>query len=134
MQCRGVDVHTYSQRWASFYALTHNAGKLSPPLPPLMAGRMADVLDVLAAALDTPRLPGARCRGEHELFDRTDAAAQAEALACCTQCPALQLCRDHYSTHERPAGMVVAGIAPAKRESSSDVWLRRWRQKRQNTA
>jgi hypothetical protein len=66
---------------------------------------------LLSLAVSIPQLPGAACRGQHEVFDRTD---MTEALALCRSCPALDLCQAYYSDHERPKAMVVAGQLPTK--------------------
>lgn len=77
-------------------------------------------LPELFAALKTPDLPGARCRGRWELFDlrpgthphHVDLAA--EAVAICQGCPALADCRQWAATLPRNtvtgvlAGTVIA--------------------------
>jgi hypothetical protein len=71
-----------------------------------------------------PRLPGARCRGRHELFDplphggNAEALArrQANALAECRRCPALAACRawfDELPPRRRPEGIIAGQIHPA---------------------
>jgi hypothetical protein len=51
-----------------------------------------DLLDALAGA---PRLPGAACVGESELFDETDDPSAIDlAVRICHGCPALFACRD----------------------------------------
>lgn len=76
-----------------------------------------------------PDLPGARCRGRHELFDATirgrrDASAtlpsraelaeaRSEALRICAACPALTACRswvDDMRPSRRPRGVVAGRI------------------------
>jgi WhiB family redox-sensing transcriptional regulator len=82
---------------------------------------IAELLDDLARV---PHLPGARCRGQSELFDRTVGGAaprievmraRREALRVCRDCPALQACADWVDTIPpflRPRS-VVAGRAHA---------------------
>ncbi|SHQ69014.1 Uncharacterised protein [Mycobacteroides abscessus subsp. abscessus] len=79
--------------------------------------------DTLLAELATPVLPGARCRGRHELFDAAigdgrgalderDYARQAAARIC-RQCPALASCREWFDSlpHEqRPLGVTAAVV------------------------
>jgi WhiB family redox-sensing transcriptional regulator len=70
-----------------------------------------------------PRLPGARCRGRHELFDPPLPGPpepiwrrQAEALAECRRCPALAACRawfDELPPRRRPEGVIAGQIHPA---------------------
>ncbi|WP_111510933.1 hypothetical protein [Mycobacterium kyogaense] len=66
-----------------------------------------------------PDLPGARCRGEHALFDagRSHETADTlrdrhgQALAICARCPALDACGqwvDSLPKSQRPHG-VIAG-------------------------
>lgn len=82
---------------------------------------LPEFLASLAAAC--PPLPGARCRGHAELFDRTNGKSQATdtrearaaALALCQACPALHACRewvDNLPPDERPAGVVAGQIVP----------------------
>lgn len=70
---------------------------------------------------EIPELPGARCRGRHELFDATVAPlggdpeiteyARAAALQLCHTCPALTPCRAWFATLKprQRAGGVTAG-------------------------
>jgi WhiB family redox-sensing transcriptional regulator len=75
---------------------------------------------LLLAMAGAPALVGARCRGKGHLFDGPTIgeptevmnARHAQALGLCTHCPALQRCREWYSTltpRKRPEG-VVAGL------------------------
>lgn len=83
--------------------------------------------DTLLAELATPVLPGARCRGRHELFDAAigdsprgpqderDYAREAAARIC-RQCPALASCREWFESlpHEqRPLGVTAAVVVNA---------------------
>ncbi|WP_179964995.1 helix-turn-helix domain-containing protein [Mycolicibacterium sarraceniae] len=83
-------------------------------LPEFLAG--------LAAAC--PPLPGARCRDQVDLFDRTaakDQAASTAALALCRACPAREACRawfDNLPPDQRPIG-VVAGQIVAEDKTTS---------------
>jgi len=79
----------------------------------------ARLLAELAAS--TPRLPGAACVGQHELFDLTvghalgTAAAQHRALKVCYHCPVLQKCRRFILSlpvSERPKGVAGGQITP----------------------
>jgi WhiB family redox-sensing transcriptional regulator len=74
---------------------------------------------------DVPQLPGARCRGRHELFDATINGtrgsdpgnveyARSAAEQLCQACPALADCRrwlNSLTPHSRPAG-ITAGQLP----------------------
>jgi Transcription factor WhiB len=71
-------------------------------------------LDALLAAIGTPKLTDAACRGRHELFDNSD---HTQALALCQQCPALHDCTQWLAglpRSRRPHG-VVAGQPPSAR-------------------
>lgn len=83
--------------------------------------------DTLLAELATPVLPGARCRGRHELFDAAigdgprgaqderDYAREA-ATQICHHCPALQPCRDWLDSlpdEQRPLGVTAAVVVNA---------------------
>ena len=64
-------------------------------------------LDLIA---NTPRLPGAACRGHAPLFD--EGHEEGPALALCGHCRALQACRAWFyglTPGQRPVG-VVAGL------------------------
>lgn len=79
-------------------------------------------LDALLAAIGAaPALPGARCRGRHQLFDSgppgkhhdTRDARHAQALALCNRCPSLRRCEDWIDSlpkSRRPAGVVAGRI------------------------
>jgi hypothetical protein len=87
------------------------------------------IAELFADLAAVPRLRGARCRGQSELFDRTiptlafrPVAAQArrEALQVCRECPALRACRDWLdglAPIDRPAG-VIAGRTNTWREDT----------------
>ncbi len=78
-------------------------------------------LDTLAAALHSPTLPNAACKGRTELFDapehlRSDddsrryAIASAEQLcSCCPELPACKRWLASLPVTERPRRIVVAG-------------------------
>jgi len=83
--------------------------------------------DALIAALaGTPALPGARCRGQHALFDPPDGeqvnstdvqARYAKALELCADCPALELCGDWLKSlpmSKRPGGVVAGQVRTHK--------------------
>ncbi len=80
---------------------------------------LADVLTELAHS--TPSLPGARCKGREELFDRAIpqtgqrwnhpdvVSARKAAKAVCADCGALQLCAEWTNSlpqSQRPRGVV----------------------------
>lgn len=76
--------------------------------------------DLIAALTVGPALPGARCRGRHELFDPPEhdegppkqRQRQATALPICNACPALDPCKtwlESLPKDRRPQG-VVAGL------------------------
>jgi hypothetical protein len=74
---------------------------------------------LFAAIAAIPRLPGARCRGRHELFDPWDANdpdrpdVEEEALALCRCCPALAGCEawfDSLGSKQRPHGVVAGRV------------------------
>ena len=67
-----------------------------------------------------PSLPGAKCRGRHQLFDEPDRDTdpddalyqQQAALKLCSHCPSLVRCRtwlESLPKAKRPPG-VVAGV------------------------
>ena len=74
---------------------------------------------------DLPKLTGAACIGQHQLFDErgpgesTEAATErhARAIALCQQCPALDACAAFAAT-EKDAGQVRAGILPRIKETT----------------
>lgn len=79
---------------------------------------------LIAILSDTPRLPGARCRADPDLFAETVrrrhqsvhslAANRAAARAVCGTCPALDACRDWViglPLSRRPAGIVAGHLA-----------------------
>jgi WhiB family redox-sensing transcriptional regulator len=74
---------------------------------------------LFAALAGIPRLPGAACRGHHELFDphHGDAperpGAEAKALALCHRCPALAGCSawfDGLPPKQRPHGVIAGRV------------------------
>lgn len=85
------------------------------------------VTDLLAELNHAPRLPGARCRGQWQLFDATThmcrgpaprevIEARQAAVRICVTCPALSACRTWLASlpqRQRPAG-VVAGLINGK--------------------
>lgn len=80
--------------------------------------------DTLVAELATPVLPGARCRGRHELFDAAIGEGQRgakddrdyardAAVRICRQCPALGSCRQWFESlpdEQRPFGVTAAVV------------------------
>ena len=90
-----------------------------------------DVAEVLNELADTiPNLPGARCKGHAELFDRTIAyphsdhrtltdMAREQALFTCSICPVLDRCREWFEAlapEQRPRGVVAGRLnAPGQR-------------------
>ncbi|HPY26001.1 MAG TPA: hypothetical protein PLK19_16960 [Mycobacterium sp.] len=91
----------------------------------------------LFAAIGTPALPGARCRGRHHLFDDaaqgepadTVEARHRQAIRLCQRCPALEPCQtwlDSLPPSRRPAGVVAGRInsrppGRPKKESNGNV-------------
>jgi hypothetical protein len=78
--------------------------------------------DLYNALAGIPRLPGALCRGEAELFDDFD--LPDEALQLCAQCPALTDCArwfDSLRPSQRPHGVIAGTVnrppRPRKRAS-----------------
>jgi WhiB family redox-sensing transcriptional regulator len=80
-----------------------------------------DLLDSLAGA---PRLSGAACVGEYDLFDPRDPSdpdredIEAEAIAICHACPALFACRAWYDSLppiKRPFGVTAGQLNAPKR-------------------
>ena len=89
---------------------------------------MHDVAEVLSELARTiPDLPGARCKGHAELFDRTIAyphsdrraltdLARTQALQTCACCPVLDRCREWFeglAPEQRPRGVVTSGLNAA---------------------
>lgn len=67
----------------------------------------------LAAAIlhRTPRLPGARCVGQPQVFDGHDDASRDAPVELCNQCPALAQCESWVRSlppTRRPSGVVAA--------------------------
>ena len=72
----------------------------------------------LGALAGIPRLPGALCRGQWELFD--DAELPDEALTLCRRCPALAACSAWFEglpPRRRPQG-VIAGRVFTRKDSA----------------
>lgn len=68
---------------------------------------LADLLDALRGA---PRLPGALCRGQSDLFDAADHDQLIEAVQTCQRCPALTACHEWAVTlRDNHVSGVVAG-------------------------
>jgi Transcription factor WhiB len=83
-----------------------------------------DLASLFGALGGIPLLPGARCRGQHDLFDPRDVSdpdcgdIEAQALALCRQCPALAGCSAWFEAlpaKRRPQG-VIAGRVNQRRE------------------
>lgn len=91
-----------------------------------MTAALADVLEALGGI---PALPGARCRGRHQLFDATIHSdrggptarvndARRDALAVCASCPALEPCRTWVNSlppRRRPHGVVAGTVHTEQR-------------------
>jgi hypothetical protein len=80
---------------------------------------MTAVGDLFAALAAIPALPGANCRGKHDLFDLRDVNdadrddAEAHALSLCRQCEALAGCSrwfDSLPPRQRPTGVIAGPI------------------------
>jgi hypothetical protein len=90
-----------------------------------MRGAMSTLDDLMAALAGTPRLPGALCRGESELFDQHDDPGVIEhAIAICHSCPARADCErwvDSSRPGQRPHGVIAGRVnrppQPRKRAS-----------------
>lgn len=84
--------------------------------------QLEELFDALSAA---PPLPGARCRGQHALFDPPDGeqvnstdvqTRYAKALELCADCPALEPCDDWFKSlpmSKRPSGVVAGRVRTA---------------------
>jgi len=78
---------------------------------------------VVAVMVDTPGLPGAACRRQHEGFDQArggNGSARRRCVEICAQCPALVACRqwaDGLPRRERAAMGVLAGTVPRSKRS-----------------
>jgi Transcription factor WhiB len=42
------------------------------------------------------KLDGAKCAGQHELFESIDASDHKKAAKLCAQCPAINACQEYY--------------------------------------
>jgi WhiB family redox-sensing transcriptional regulator len=72
-------------------------------------------VDLFEALRGIPPLPGALCRGEHELFDDTD--LPDEALELCSRCPALAGCTAWFEAlpaRHRPRGVIAGRVHKPK--------------------
>jgi len=78
-------------------------------------------LDLLLAALGTPHLDGAACRGRWNIFDQSsEPRAEQLALSLCHECPALVDCRrwiDSLPRAMRPTGVVAGRVVVGQRPS-----------------
>lgn len=81
---------------------------------------MSTLDDLMAALGGIPRLPGARCRARHDMFDQYDDPGIVEAaIAICHSCPALPACKtwcDSLPPRQRPAGVVAGQVSGTQRE------------------
>jgi hypothetical protein len=70
--------------------------------PRAVNARRPGWIELIAAIVRrAPRLDGARCRGQHELFDADDGPhgeGTAAAIRLCTGCPALGACQQWAET------------------------------------
>lgn len=85
--------------------------------------------DLLSALRSVPRLPGARCRGQSDLFDERHTDEPEDdwqhrsqtALHLCRTCPALAGCQTWFADlprHQQPPGVIAGQInqpEPARR-------------------
>jgi len=90
---------------------------------------VSDLLGVFGSLLNTPLLPGARCRGRHHLFDEPASSELPESVdarqfqavgLCLSSCEALGACREWFDSlppSQKPPG-VVAGFVnnPPKKQ------------------
>ncbi|WP_264956355.1 hypothetical protein, partial [Mycobacterium kiyosense] len=103
---------------------------------------MTDWENMRAVLAGIPALPGARCKGQADLYERTDSEhhmtgrltktevenARIAALSLCQSCPALDSCRAWFGalpTTQRPHGVVAgqvitAGGKPSKTRTKPD--------------
>jgi hypothetical protein len=107
------------------------------------APNLDELISALAQAI--PELPGARCRGRHELFDlappwedddtrryRTDAAKRL-----CGACPALIACGtwfDGLEPSDRPSGVIAGRLYNPRRAKSEIEAERKEMEEEMNTA
>lgn len=94
---------------------------------PSLVGRVrTELASRLLAAIKTPNLPDASCRGQHELFDPAAAGEDpthveqrfVRAVRVCAGCAEFIECRrwlDQLPAHQRPAGVVAGRINPNER-------------------
>jgi WhiB family redox-sensing transcriptional regulator len=71
--------------------------------------------DLFGSLQSIPRLEGARCVGEWEIFDNEHGSAELEeyALNLCGSCPALTACRDWIDSlpgSRKPYGVVAGRV------------------------
>jgi hypothetical protein len=73
--------------------------------------KVPDVIDPLTVVLHgAPALPGALCRGEHELFDSDEPSDVEAAIELCSWCPCARRCRAWVDTlSANSVSGVVAG-------------------------
>src|SRR5271166_3319532 len=80
----------------------------------------------LQALIGVPRLPGALCKGLHELFDQQVGndrqEAEQTALSLCRRCPALASCEAWFEG--LPANMRPGGVWNVLEESVVGTSLR----------
>jgi hypothetical protein len=88
-----------------------NSRRIQRPL-----GALALLEEVLA---DQPKLPGARCTEEPELWDAEDVDAEKHAVTECMRCPALKPCRQVALA--RPGQVVGVQGAMVFRPTDSDI-------------
>ena len=78
-------------------------------------------VELWAAAVSTPPLPDAACRGQSKLFDATVAGsgsrdevvrARFDALTVCRGCAVLQQCREWYDS--LPPGLAPQGVVAGR--------------------
>jgi Transcription factor WhiB len=69
--------------------------------------------NLLQALSCIPRLPGAACRNQHELFEDPDRAEEAITI-CQTCCPALEPCAEGADTlkHNQIDGVIAGQYRP----------------------
>jgi hypothetical protein len=86
---------------------------------------MSTIDDLMAALAGAPRLPGALCRGEADLFDQYDDPATVDyCVDVCASCPARADCErwlDSLRPSQRPHGVIAGRVnrprQPRKRAS-----------------
>jgi hypothetical protein len=86
---------------------------------------MSTIDDLMAALHGIPRLSGALCRGEADLFDQYDDLATVDTtIAICHSCPAKADCErwlDSLRPSQRPVGVVAGRVnRPRKPRKAKD--------------